>query len=80
VILGRMRVRHPRVRTADGADELAVPTEQAFAATEPLDQLAVERTKRQALAGRAHCCLRGTASSHVADHGVGRKPGTSIGA
>src|SRR5215217_2822972 len=39
----RVRVRRPRVRTADGADELAVPTYQAFAATELLDQLAVER-------------------------------------
>ena len=39
----RMRVRHPRVRTADGTREVAVPTYQAFAATDLLDQLAVER-------------------------------------
>jgi putative transposase len=39
----RVRVRRPRVRTADGIRELAVPTYQAFAATELLDQLAVER-------------------------------------
>jgi len=39
----RVRIRRPRVRTADGASELAVPTYQAFAATELLDQLAVER-------------------------------------
>ena len=36
----RVRVRRPRVRTADGTRELPVPTYQAFAAT---DQLAVER-------------------------------------
>jgi hypothetical protein len=39
----RVRVRRPRVRTADGTREVAVPTYQAFAATELLDQLAVER-------------------------------------
>ena len=39
----RVRVRRPRVRTADGTHEVAVPTYQAFAATDLLDQLAVER-------------------------------------
>jgi putative transposase len=39
----RVRIRRPRVRTADGTGEVAVPTYQAFAATELLDQLAVER-------------------------------------
>jgi putative transposase len=39
----RVRVRRPRVRTADGTRELAVPTYQAFAATDLLDQLAEER-------------------------------------
>jgi putative transposase len=39
----RVRVRRPRVRTADGAGELAVPSDQAFAATDLLGQLAVER-------------------------------------
>jgi putative transposase len=39
----RLRVRRPRVRTADDTRELAVPTYQAFAATDLLDQLAVER-------------------------------------
>jgi putative transposase len=39
----RVRVRRPRVRTADGARELPVPTYQTFAATDLLDQLAVER-------------------------------------
>jgi putative transposase len=39
----RVRVRRPRVRTADGTRELPVPTYQAFAATDLLEQLAVER-------------------------------------
>jgi putative transposase len=39
----RVRVRRPRVRAADGTGEVVVPTYQAFAATELLDQLAVER-------------------------------------
>jgi putative transposase len=39
----RVRVRRPRVRTADGTHELPVPTYQAFATTELLDQLALER-------------------------------------
>ena len=39
----RVRVRRPRVRTADGTHELPVRTYQAFAATDLLEQLAVER-------------------------------------
>jgi putative transposase len=39
----RVRVRRPRVRTADGTRELPVPSYQAFAATDLLDQLVVER-------------------------------------
>ena len=39
----RVGVRRPRVRTADGTRELPVPSYQAFAATDLLDQLAVER-------------------------------------
>jgi putative transposase len=39
----RVRVRRPRVRTADCTRELPVPTYQVFAATDPGDQLAVER-------------------------------------
>jgi transposase-like protein len=39
----RVRVRRPRVRTADSAAEVAVPTYQAFTATDLLDQLAAER-------------------------------------
>jgi putative transposase len=39
----RVRVDRPRVRTADGTQELPIPTWQAFASTELLDQLALER-------------------------------------
>src|SRR5215218_8195708 len=39
----RVRVDRPRVRSADGTGELTLPTWQAFASTELLDQLALER-------------------------------------
>ncbi|HET9198277.1 MAG TPA: IS256 family transposase [Solirubrobacterales bacterium] len=39
----RIRVDRPRVRSADGAHELPLPTWQAFTATELLDQLTLER-------------------------------------
>jgi putative transposase len=39
----RVQVRRPRVRTADGTAEVAVPTYQAFASTELLGHLALER-------------------------------------
>ncbi|HWD43735.1 MAG TPA: IS256 family transposase [Actinomycetota bacterium] len=39
----RVRVDRPRVRSADGTAELSLPTWQAFAGTELLDQLALER-------------------------------------
>jgi putative transposase len=39
----RVRVRRPRVGTADGTREVAVPTYQAFASTELLGELALER-------------------------------------
>jgi putative transposase len=39
----RVRVDRPRVRTADGGQEMSVPTWERFASTELLDQLAVER-------------------------------------
>jgi putative transposase len=39
----RVRVRRPRVRSADGTREVAVPTYQAFAATDLLGELALER-------------------------------------
>jgi transposase-like protein len=39
----RVRIRRPRIRSADGTRELPVPTYQAFAATELLGELALER-------------------------------------
>jgi putative transposase len=39
----RVRVQRPCVRTADGTGELPVPSYQAFAATDLLDGMAVER-------------------------------------
>jgi putative transposase len=39
----RVRVDRPRVRSADGTAELPLPTWEAFAATELLDQLTLER-------------------------------------
>jgi hypothetical protein len=39
----RVRVDRPRVRSADGAAELPLPTWAAFASTELLDQLTLER-------------------------------------
>ena len=39
----RVRVDRPRVRSADGATELSLPTWRAFAATQLLDQLTLER-------------------------------------
>jgi transposase-like protein len=39
----RVRVDRPRVRSADGTAELPLPTWRAFAATELLDQLTLER-------------------------------------
>ena len=45
----RVRVERPRVRSADGTHELPLPTWQAFASTELLDQLALERMLPQAV-------------------------------
>ncbi len=39
----RVPVRRPRVRSADGAEEVAVPTYELFASTEILGRLAMER-------------------------------------
>jgi putative transposase len=39
----RVRMRRPPVRTADGSRELPMPTYQAFASTDLLGQLALER-------------------------------------
>ena len=45
VVLGgrRVPVRRPRVRTADGAAEVAVPAYELFASTDLLDAMAMER-------------------------------------
>jgi putative transposase len=53
----RVRVDRPRVRTADGAAELALPTWQAFAATELLDQLTLERMLAKLSTRRYHAGL-----------------------
>ena len=50
----RVRVDRPRVRSADGAAELPLATWQAFAATELLDQLAVERMLAKLSTRRYH--------------------------
>jgi putative transposase len=39
----RVSVSRPRVRTADGTGKVTVPTYQAFASTDLMDQLALER-------------------------------------
>jgi putative transposase len=39
----RVPVRHPRVRTADGSAEVAVPAYELFASTELLGEMALER-------------------------------------
>ncbi len=39
----RVGIRRPRVRTADGAQEVPLPTYQAFASSELLEQLTLER-------------------------------------
>src|SRR4030095_8499674 len=60
----RVRVRRPRVRTADGTREVVVPTYQAFAATDLLDQLAVERMLAKLSTPRYQAGVV-TAGSHV---------------
>jgi len=50
----RVRVDRPRVRRADGAAELPLPTWQAFASTELLDQLALERMLAKLSTRRYH--------------------------
>jgi putative transposase len=50
----RVRVDRPRVRTADGAAELPLPTWQAFAAGELLDQLTLERMLAKLSTRRYH--------------------------
>jgi putative transposase len=50
----RIQVDRPRVRCADGTAELPLPTWQAFAATELLDQLALERMLAKLSTRRYH--------------------------
>src|SRR5215203_5954855 len=50
----RVRVDRPRVRSADGTAELPLPTWQAFASTELLDQLALERMLAKLSTRRYH--------------------------
>jgi putative transposase len=50
----RVRVDRPRVRRADGTAELSLPTWQAFAGTELLDQLALERMLAKLSTRRYH--------------------------
>jgi putative transposase len=50
----RVAVDRPRVRSADGTAELPLPTWQAFAGTELLDQLAVERMLAKLSTRRYH--------------------------
>jgi putative transposase len=50
----RVRVDRPRVRSADGTAELALPTWQAFSGSELLDQLALERMLAKLSTRRYH--------------------------
>jgi transposase-like protein len=50
----RVRVDRPRVRSADGTAELSLPTWQAFASTELLDQLTLERMLAKLSTRRYH--------------------------
>jgi putative transposase len=50
----KITVDRPRVRRADGAAELPLPTWQAFAGTELLDQLALERMLAKLSTRRYH--------------------------
>jgi transposase-like protein len=79
----RIRVDRPRVRSADGARELPLPTWAAFASTELLDQLALERmlaklsTRRyqaglEPVGSRAEQASSGTSKSAVSRRFVAR--------
>jgi putative transposase len=63
----RVRVDRPRVRTADGAAELPLPTWQAFAATELLDQLTLERMLAKLSTRRYHAGLEPVGSRIAQD-------------
>ena len=79
----RVRIRRPRVRSADGTGELPVPTYQAFAATDLLGQLALERmlaklsTRRypaglEPVGGQVERAASGTSRSAVSRRFVAR--------
>jgi putative transposase len=79
----RVRIRRPRVRSADGTRELPVPTYQAFAATDLLGQLALERmlaklsTRRypaglEPVGGQVERAATGTSRSAVSRRFVAR--------
>jgi putative transposase len=63
----RVRVDRPRVRTADGAAELALPTWQAFAGSELLDQLTLERMLAKLSTRRYHAGLEPVGSRIAQD-------------
>jgi putative transposase len=64
----KIRVDRPRVRRADGTAELPLPTWQAFASTELLDQLALERMLAKLSTRRYHHGLEpvGSGVEHTA--------------
>ncbi len=79
----RVRIRRPRVRSADGARELPVPTYQAFASADLLGQLALERmlaklsTRRypaglEPVGGQVQSVAAGTSKSAVSRRFVAR--------
>jgi hypothetical protein len=77
----RVRIRRPRVRSADGARELPVPTYQAFAPTELLDQLAFApegRSFEPGLTLEAHPVEVGLALEGRAIEPRGRESGATI--
>ena len=63
----RVRVDRLRVRSADGAAELPLPTWQAFAGTELLDQLALERMLAKLSTRRYHAGLEPVGSRIAQD-------------
>jgi putative transposase len=63
----RVRVDRPRVRSADGTAELALPTWQAFAGTELLDQLTLERMLAKLSTRRYHTGLEPVGSQVAQD-------------
>jgi putative transposase len=75
----RVGVDRPRVRTADGAAELPLPTWQAFAAIEPLDQLALERMGAKFSTRRYQAGLEPVGSRVAQDVTGGPPEGPPIG-